>query len=356
MEADAAEGRPSSILDTVPGVDTERVTQWFTDHISGATPPLRFELIAGGRSNLTFRVEDADGHLYALRRPPLGHVLPTAHDMSREHRLIAALGPAGVPVPDALGLCTDDTVNGSPFHVMEFVEGRVVRTEADALQLDIGVRGAIGDHLAETLATLHLVDPDAVGLGDLARHDGYVARQLRRWTSQFEEMQVPGFDHSAMILQVGGELAAQVPEQQRVSVVHGDYRVDNVVIDEAGRVKAILDWELCTLGDPMADVGLTLCYWTRPGDAPALVVNPTIVDGFSPREQLLERYADASGLDVSAIDYYMAFGYWKLACILQGVYARYAGGAGAGDASSVDEYPDQIGRLANLAARKLTAG
>jgi aminoglycoside phosphotransferase (APT) family kinase protein len=339
--------------DQVPGVDVAAVTGWFVDHIAGAVPPLRFTLIAGGRSNLTFRVEDAAGRAYALRRPPLGHVLPTAHDMSREHRLIAALGPAGVPVPDALGLCTDETVNGSPFHVMEFVEGHVIRVEDEALALPVAVRARTGDRLAETLATLHLVDPDAVGLGDLARHDGYVARQIRRWTRQYQDTQVEGFDHSAVVERVGTELAERVPEPQRVSVVHGDYRLDNVVIDDTGAVKAILDWEICTLGDPMADAGLLLCFWTRPGDVPALLAAPTTVPGFCSRAQLLERYATASGLDTSAIDYYMAFGFWKLACVLQGVYARYAAGAGAGDTTSVEGYPDQIGRLADLAAATL---
>jgi len=353
MSTAGTNGPPS--LGPVPGVDLEHVTRWFADHVPGATPPLRFTLIAGGRSNLTFRVEDADGHVFALRRPPLGHVLPTAHDMGREHRLIAALGPSGVPVPDALGLCTDETVNGSPFHVMEFVEGHVLRVEADALAMGVEVRAEIGDHLAETLATLHSVDPDEIGLGDLARHDGYVLRQLRRWTRQYQDTQVEGFDHRAVVERVGIELAERVPEPQRVSVVHGDYRLDNVVIDDTGRVKAILDWEICTLGDPMADVGLMQCFWTRPGDIPALLVAPTVVPGFCAREQLLDRYASTSGLDVSAIDYYMAFGYWKLACILQGVYARYAGGAGAGDSSSVEEYPDQIGRLADLAAATLGA-
>ena len=170
---------------TVPGVDVERVTQWFADHVAGGDPaaPVRPSSPAGARTSPSGWT-DADGHAFALRRPPLGHVLPTAHDMAREHRLIAALGPSGVPVPDALGLCNDEAVNGSPFHVMEFVEGHVLRDAERPTRWPRprGPRREIGDHLADTLATLHSVDPDAVGLGDLAKHDGYIDRQLRRWT------------------------------------------------------------------------------------------------------------------------------------------------------------------------------
>ena len=335
------------------GIDQARVGSWFRQHVPGVVPPLHFTLIAGGRSNLTFRVEDADGRAFALRRPPASHVLPTAHDMSREHRLISALAPTGVPVPTPLGLCTDEAVNGAPFHVMEFVEGHVLRDEDDARALDPAVRAVVGDHLAETLAALHAVDVDAVGLGDLARHDGYVERQLRRWSRQYEDTQVAGVDHGGLVEKVGAELSARIPVQRRVGIVHGDYRLDNLVLDDEGRVKAILDWEICTLGDPMADVGLLQCFWTEPGEEPALLVAPTRAPGFCSRAQVLERYAAASGADVSEIDYYTAFGYWKLACILQGVYARYVSGAGAGDTGSVEEYPRQIGRLAALAASTL---
>jgi aminoglycoside phosphotransferase (APT) family kinase protein len=335
------------------GIDADRVTGWFVAHVPDVTPPLRFVLIAGGRSNLTFRVEDAAGRTFALRRPPVSHVLPTAHDMAREHRLISALGPTDVPVPAALGLCTDEAVIGAPFHVMQFVTGHVLRDEEDARGIEPALRAVIGDRLAETLAALHAVDVDAVGLGDLARHDGYVERQLRRWTQQYRDTQVEGVDHGGLVEKVGADLAARIPAAQRVSVVHGDYRLDNVVLGDDGRVKAILDWEICTLGDPMADVGLLQCFWSEPGEEPALLVAPTLVSGFCPRAQVLERYAAASGADVSEIGFYMAFGYWKLACILQGVYARYVAGAGAGDSSSVEEYPRQIGWLASMAADTL---
>jgi aminoglycoside phosphotransferase (APT) family kinase protein len=333
------------------------VTKWFEAHLPEVATPLSFTLIAGGRSNLTFRVEDAEGRAWVLRRPPIHHVLPTAHDMVREHRLMHSLGPSGIPVPKTIGLCTDETVNERPFFVMEFVEGHIVRDSSEAEKaFDVATRRAIGDHMAETLSALHAVDPDSVGLGDLGRHDGYIERQLKRWRGQFEQMSVEGVDHGGVVERVGDELARRVPTQQRTAIVHGDYRLDNVVLNDRGEVRAILDWELCTLGDPLADVGMLMDYWTDPGDATSvLLFSPTTAPGFSTRAQVLEHYASVSDLDLTHIGYYCAFGYWKLACILQGVYARYVAGAGAGDQGSVDAFPAQVARLAELASQELEA-
>ena len=318
-------------------------------------PPLTFTLIAGGRSNLTFRVEDAEGHAWALRRPPLHHVLPTAHDMSREYRLMHSLGPAGIPVPVTVGLCTDESVNERPFYVMEFVEGHILRSAPEAeAAFDEATRRGIGDHMADTLAALHDVEPGAVGLGDLGRHEGYIERQLKRWRGQYDQMQVEGVDHDGLVDRVSDDLARRIPKQQRTSVVHGDYRMDNVVLAGDGSVRAILDWEICTLGDPLADLGLLMVYWADPTDQMAVLgLSPTTAKGFSTRAEVLERYGSASDLDISSIGYYIAFGYWKLGCILQGVYARYVAGAGAGDQGSVDSFPAQIGRLFEMAARSL---
>jgi aminoglycoside phosphotransferase (APT) family kinase protein len=284
-------------------------------------------------------------------------VLQSAHDMVREHRLMSSLGPAGIPVPRTVGLCTDEAVNERPFFVMEFVEGHILRTAPEAEQaFDEATRRGVGDHLAETLHALHSVDPDAVGLGDLGRHEGYIERQLKRWRSQYEQMQVEGVDHGGLVERVSDELARRIPKQQRTSVVHGDYRMDNVVLNDAGEVRAILDWEICTLGDPLADLGLLMVYWADPTDSMAVLgLSPTTAPGFSTRAQVLERYADVSDLDVSGIGYYTAFGYWKLACILQGVYARYVAGAGAGDQGSVDAFPIQVARLAEMASTELEA-
>ncbi len=337
------------------GIDEANVTRWMIGHV-GASAPLTFELIAGGRSNLTFRVTDAAGRTYALRRPPTSHVLPTAHDMVREHTIITALFPAGIPVAEPLGLCVDPEVNDAPFYVMEFVEGAILRDRAQAEAVyDLETRGVIGDHLAATLAQLHALDVDAIGLGTLARHEGYIERQVNRWRTQFEQMKVDGVDHETVVDEVGDELARSIPLQQKVAVVHGDYRLDNTVLDGQGRIRAILDWEICTLGDPMADVGVMLCYWAEPGDATTslLGVAPTTAPGFARRDQVLEAYAKNSDLDLTHVAYYQAFGYWKLACIMQGVFARYRAGATAGDRGSVDAYPGYIAMLAELAKRTL---
>ncbi len=176
-------------------------------------------------------------------------MLPTAHDMSREYRLMHSLGPAGIPVPVTIGLCTDEAVNERPFYVMEFVEGHILRSAAEAeAAFDEATRSAVGGHMADTLAALHAVDPDAVGLGDLGRHEGYIERQLKRWRGQYDQMQVEGVDHGGLVERVSDELARRIPKQQRTSVVHGDYRMDNVVLADDGTVRAILDWEICTLG------------------------------------------------------------------------------------------------------------
>ncbi|HEY1825740.1 MAG TPA: phosphotransferase family protein [Acidimicrobiales bacterium] len=342
-------------MGTVTGIHEDNVTEWMVAEV-GAVAPANFELIAGGRSNLTFRVADATGATFALRRPPVSHVLPTAHDMVREHTIITALHPLGIPVARPLGLCTDPEVNERPFYVMEFVEGAILRDREGAERaLDPTLRHEVGEHLATTLAQLHDVDVEEAGLSSLARHDGYIERQLNRWRSQFEQMRVEGEDHENLVEEVGADLARSIPAQQRVSVVHGDYRLDNTVLDERGCVRAILDWEICTLGDPVADLGTLLCYWSERGDATEFLLGaaPSTAEGFMTRDEVLNSYARRSDLDLSQVAYYQAFGYWKLACIMQGVFARYRAGATAGDRGSVDEYPAYIALLAETAKRTL---
>jgi aminoglycoside phosphotransferase (APT) family kinase protein len=335
----------------IEGIDHDRVSSWLASSISTSEPPFTFELIAGGRSNLTYRVTDAGGRSFALRRPPVSHVLPTAHDMKREYTVITALGATGVPVPSTFGLCTDGDVNGAPFFVMSFVDGHILRNEEAAMVLSAASRERAGHSLVDTLAQLHAVDVDAIGLGDFARRDGYIERQLKRWHTQFTQSTVEGVTGPAVIDRVHDLLASHIPEPQAVSIVHGDYRLDNTVLDDNGQVQAILDWEICTLGDPLADLGLLLVYWAEPDDDdPTLIgVTPTAAPGFARRSELIARYTAASGLDVSQISYYRAFGYWKLACILQGVHARYAGGAAAGDRSGVDQFASHVGRLGERA-------
>jgi aminoglycoside phosphotransferase (APT) family kinase protein len=335
---------------TVQGIDAEAVTGWFAERVE-VTPPLTFDLITGGHSNLTFKVTDADDRAWVLRRPPLGQVLATAHDMGREHRIITALADTDVPVAPTIGLSPDESVNGAPFYVMDFVEGHIVRNKAAAEALGVDARRRAGEDLVDVLARIHAVDPAAVGLGDLGRHDGYIERQLKRWYGQWEKSktrELPAVD------EVHDALLGAVPEQQGVSIVHGDYRLDNCMLADDGSVAAVLDWEICTLGDPLADMGLLLVYWADRDDPfSALPDAATTAEGFPTKAELLARYAEVSGRDVGHMDFYVAFGYWKLACILEGVLARYMGGAMGSSTSGWEVFKQQVDSLAEAAQRAL---
>ena len=326
------------------------MTRWFTEHVTDVVPPLDFQLIAGGRSNLTFSVTDSATGRWVLRRPPLGKVLATAHDMAREHRIISALAGTDVPVAPTHGLCTDEDVNGAPFYVMDFVDGLVLRDTAAAAEVSPEVRRRTGLSIAETLARIHSVDPDQVGLGDLGRKDGYIERQLKRWNGQFEKSltrEVP------VVTEAYDRLSTSVPAQGAPGVVHGDYRLDNCMIDASGEVIAVLDWELCTLGDPAADLGLLMVYWTEADDTfAALPGGATSLDGFPTRAEMVDAYEAAGGRSVDDLGFYTAFGYWKLACILEGVYARYKAGAMGDDGADADAFGDVVTLLgrASIAA------
>jgi aminoglycoside phosphotransferase (APT) family kinase protein len=334
----------------IAGIDVEPVTRWLEANVPGATAPFSFDVIAGGHSNLTYRVTGTDGERYVLRRPPLGHVLASAHDMGREHRIIAGLQQSDVPVPRALGYCDDVAVNGAPFYVMAFVDGHVIRDRDTAERvLSVDARAAASQSLVDTMAKIHAVDLDRAGLSDLGRHEGYIARQLKRWYGQWNQQktrELPAVDH------VHGALAALIPEQGPASIVHGDYRLDNCMITADGQVAAVLDWEICTLGDPLADLGLLMVYWTGPGDeASAWTGSATTAAGFWNRDQLVARYAEVSGRDVSSLDFYVAFAFWKLACILEGVYSRYLGGAlGQRDPAELAHFKLQVDAAAERAA------
>ena len=317
----------------VQGIESELVSEWMVANIPGALSPFTFDVIAGGRSNLTFRVTGADGQRFVLRRPPLGHVLATAHDMAREYRIISAVGKSSVPVPPALGLCVDESVNGAPFYVMAFVDGVVLDSPERAAELPMPLRRVAGEHLVDVLADLHAVDIDAVGLGDLAKREGYVERQVKRWSMQWDQSktrELPAID------EVARRLRETMPQQQGVSITHGDFRFGNCLTDVAtGQIAAVLDWELCTLGDPLADLGYLGVYWFH-GELGTMRANdPTPAGGFPTYPQMVERYAQRTGRDVSGIDYYVAFGCWRLAVISEGVYARYLHGA-MGRSDNVD--------------------
>lgn len=334
------------------GIDAGPVTAWIRERTE-LGGPLRFEVIQGGRSNLTYTVTDPDGRRVILRRPPLHGVIESAHDVGREHRIIAALADADVPVPPVVGFEADASVTGAPFYVMRFVEGTVVRDAATAQELSEPVRAAAADDLVDVLARLHAVDPDAVGLGELGRKEDYVARQLRRWHKQVTESRTRDLP---LLDEVHDRLVADIPPQGPASIVHGDYRLDNVMIDPStGRVVAVLDWELTTLGDPLADAGLLQVYWTQADDEVIPLLDaPTTVPGFPDRSSVAARYASASGRDLAELPYYVAFGYWKLACILEGVFARFSSGAYGQTDGSHEAFGRIVTGLAERAADAAT--
>jgi len=330
------------------GIDLDAFARWAATELPQTTAPFTAEVIAGGQSNITAHVRDAEGRELVVRRPPLHGVLPTAHDMGREHRIIAALGPTAVPVPDALGYCDDPEVIGAPFYVMEYVDGIVLHDlDTARARLDEPARARAGESLIDALVALHAVDVDAVGLGDLARRDDLVARQLKRWHVQFDASktrEIPAVDR------VHELLAARIPPQTESTVVHGDFRLGNCIVDASGEVRAVLDWEICTLGDPRADVGYVLATWAEPADRlQAIESNPTLAPGFATRDQLLARYSTHSGRDVDAIPYFVAFSFWRLACILEGVLARHRSGARGDTTADLDSFRRRVDNCAALA-------
>lgn len=337
------------------GVQEDRVAAWLAARRPDIKPPLEFSLIAGGHSNLTYRFVDQSGTAYVLRRPPLGQVLESAHDMGREHRIIHALRDSPVPVPATLGLCTDAQVNGAPFYVMDYVEGAVLHEAEAAKALSAAERRSAGMDAVEVLARLHLVDADAVGLGDLGRKEAYLARQLKRWNRQWEASkthEIPAMEESSRLL------AEAMPEQVGAGIVHGDYRLGNMIV-AAGKIQAVLDWELCTLGDPLADVGYLLNSWVAPGeDAPptgAAELPPTAAGGFPSRQDISARYEQRTGRSLEGINYYRAFSHWRLAAIGQGVYKRYLTGAmGSNRDMDLDAYREGVSVRAQAALSLLS--
>ncbi|MGW0995956.1 phosphotransferase family protein [Streptomyces sp. NPDC002523] len=322
--------------DHPPGLDLDRLRGLLDRERPGlVSGPLTGRLIEGGRSNLTYMLSDGSSK-WVVRRPPLGHVLATAHDMKREHRVISALHPTEVPVPRPVLLCEDEEVLGAPFYVMEFVEGTPYRT-ADQLS-PLGeerTRNALLS-LVNTLVGLHSVDPAAVGLADFGRPEGFLDRQLRRWGKQLDasrNRELAGID------ELHATLGRSLPTSPAPTVVHGDYRLDNVLIGADDTIKAILDWEMSTLGDPLTDLGLLVMYCTPLGMPDSPVSTTAEAAGHPSPQELIERYAARSGRDVSAISWYTAFAWFKLAVILEGIHYRYTLG------QTVGQGFDRIGDL-----------
>lgn len=337
--------------DAPPGINYERVVRYFLDNVPGAVEDLRFELIGDGRSNLTYLVSGGD-HQWVLRRPPLGHVLPTAHDMVREYRVQSALKATDVPVPRTVALCEDTEVNDYPFYVMEYCTGVIlVDSIPPGYAETVEERRRLSLGLVETLVKLHAVDYREVGLEDFGRPEGYLERQVRRWSQQWDRSKTRDLPEIDELIR---RLNAAIPGSPPPTIVHGDYRLGNMILDERdpGRVVAILDWEMATLGDPLADLGYTLIYWGQEDDSEErlnlrLASTITARPGFLTRDELVAEYGRRSGRDVSRIDFYQVLALYKLAVIVEGIYARFLKGQTVGE--GYDQYAQSCVNLVNLA-------
>ena len=329
----------------LPGVDFVALTKWLdSEHPGLRAGPVSGELIAGGKSNLTYRITDG-ASVWALRRPPLAHVLPSAHDMGREFRVISALGGTDVPVARAIALCPDPEVLGAPFYLMSFVAG-VVFDQAERLAaLTPELAATACEELVDTLLELHSIDPASVGLADFGRPDGYLARQVKRWHAQWRASETSPRPELDELVE---RLTATMPAQGAPAIVHGDYRLTNVIYrTDVSGIAAVVDWEMATLGDPLADVGLLAVYHRLAAVSDGVMPAMSPDNGFLSAEQMAARYADGAGRDLSQLDWYIAFGYYKLAVISEGIHYRYLQGKTVGEGFS--QMGDRVPQLLDAA-------
>lgn len=301
-------------------LDLPGLGDWLALQGASVAGGLEARRIGLGQSNLTYLVTDQAGHRWVARRPPLGTLLASAHDVAREHRILTALAGSDVPTPGVVGLVEDPAICDAPVLLVEYVDGLVIDRMENAEALTLEQRRTIGLDVAEVLACLHAVDLDAVGLSDLASHSPYATRQLKRWTRQLEASRTterPELDR------LTAWLRAHVPEQVGLAIVHGDLHVRNVIADpDTARVRATLDWELCTLGDPLADLGTTLAYWPEAGEPSIGMFEASQLPGFATRREIAEAYAEHSGRDLADLVFWEVLGMWKIAVIVEGVRRR----------------------------------
>jgi aminoglycoside phosphotransferase (APT) family kinase protein len=323
---------------SVPGIDFERLVPWFCEHVE-QVDALGAEVIGHGRSNLTYRLDalrepqgEAGDRHWVLRRPPLSHVQPTAHDMSREFRVISALANTDVPVPQTYAICDDPDVIGAPFYVMQYVDG-VVPVDPKVVQerFDEPARRRMGEELIDTLAALHALVPASVGLGDFGRPEGYIERQVRRFTEQLERVKTRELPE---LEELAHRLPRAIPQESDHTIVHGDFRLDNTIVDAEGHIAAVLDWEMSTLGDPLADLGILRMYWRDRDatDGPAIGSGAGVITlpGFPTWREASARYEERSGRDLSNLDFYIVLAHFKLAVILENMHARFKAGGTVG--------------------------
>lgn len=348
-ESQSLPENPASIV----GYDVAAVEAWIAANVDGLTGPFEWRKLEGGHSNITYHLTDTQGAIAVVRRPPMGELLPMAHDMGREFKIISGLHGTGVPVAKPFGYCESPDVTGAHFYVMSYLEGRPLFEQVDATEhLSVEARGRVGASFMEVLAALHSVTVDDVGLGDLGKREDYVGRQLRTWYRSWTASAPDANYDDPTVHRLHDLLTERKPEQGPARVVHGDYGLHNCLVTAEGNINGVLDWEISTLGDPLADFAYALNGWIQPDDP---VVNkdnaPTLAPGFASRESLAAHYAERTGCDLSQLDFYRSFNYWKIACIIHGVYTRYVRGQKPLDGVDLDEYRERIAASIALSAQ-----
>jgi len=346
-----------------PGLRLASLSNWMQDNVAGfdASAALQATLLAGGRSNISYQLTDASGSSWVLRRPPLGHIMPSAHDMGREFRVLSGLNKVAFPTPTTRGYCEDESVIGAKFMMMDFIDGRVIESAQTASSLSETQAGEISQELVDTLARLHAVDPAAAGLDQLGKPAGYLQRQVKRWGEQWQitkTRELPEIETLHAWLETA---ITKVPESLPTSIVHGDYRIDNVILGrDKSEIVSVLDWEMSTLGDPISDLAISLVYWSQATDTLRKKI-PVAEDvtsglGFWSRQQVLDRYVSQTGLDISHLDECVALACFKLAVIMESIHHRNLSGqqlgAAAGAQSTMGEATVALTELGLAVTRK----
>lgn len=336
---------------TIAGFDRGAVEAWLRT-VTEIAPPVAWTQLKGGHSNLTYLLRDSSGRELVVRRPPQGPLLPKAHDMWREYRIIEGLWPTAVPVAEPVGYCDDRSVADAHFYVMGKAGGIALYEAGETGEwLDVSARRRASEDFADVLAALHALEPAAVGLADLGRPDGYLERQIGRWYAAWTSKAAEAEHDDPRVHELYGLLEAKVPTTTSVRIVHGDYGPHNALFERDGRISAVLDWEIATIGDPLADLGYSVNAWAGPGDDPVdRPESATGLPGFYTRDEIVARYVQQTGADLSDFDYYRAFNYWKRACIVHGVYARYKAGQKSSDGVDVPGLLHRMDKFLGAAA------
>lgn len=331
------------------GYDIPAVENWIKENVSSLVPPLKWTRLEGGHSNLTYQIEDVNGKQAVIRRPPQGELLPKAHDMSREWSLISSLGPTAVPVPEAIGFCESPDVTGAWFYIMGLIDGRPLYTREETVAwVPEDKRVTLAHSFFDSLADLHSLDPDEIGLGELGKKENYVGRQLKTWYRSWNASIEPAQFDDPRAHELQQFFLDNMPDQGMARVVHGDYGLHNCLIGADSKVAAVVDWEISTLGDPLADLAYALNPWPETEEERVLNLGGAGATGFPPRSELAARYAERTGRNLDKLDYYIGFNRWKSAAILHGVYARYKAGQKSSEGIDMDDMLDKIKGVLDL--------